>query len=33
MKKDHHFGYYTQTQMTMGLSQVNYCDFAAFTFK
>ena len=33
IKKDHHFGYYTQVQMAMGLSQVNYCDFAAFTFK
>ena len=26
LKKDHHFGYYTQVQMAMGLSQVNYCD-------
>ena len=33
LKKDHHFGYYTQVQMAMGLSQVNYCDFVVFTFK
>ena len=33
LKKDHRFGYYTQVQMAMGLSQVNYCDFVVFTFK
>ena len=33
LKKDHHFGYYTQVQMAMGLSQVNYCDLVVFTFK
>ena len=33
LKKDHHVGYYTQVQMAMRLSQVNYCDFVVFTFK
>ena len=32
-KKHHHFGYYTQVQMGIGLSQINCCDFVVFTFK
>ena len=32
LQKGHHFGYYTQVQMAMGLLQVNYCDFIVFTF-
>ena len=26
IKKDHHSGYYTQVQVAIGLSGVNYCD-------
>ena len=33
LKRGHHFGYFTQIQMAMGLSQVKYCDFIVFTFK
>ena len=33
LKKDHLYGYYTQIQMAMGLSNVQFCDFVVFTFK
>ena len=33
LKKDHAYGYYTQIQMAMGLSNVQFCDFVVFTFK
>ena len=26
LEKDHHFGYFIQVQVAMGLSHVNYCD-------
>ena len=32
LKKDHPNGYYTQTQMAMGLSQITFCDFIVYTF-
>ena len=32
LKRDHHFDYYTQVQMTMRLFKVNYCDFVVFIF-
>lgn len=27
MKKDYSYGYYTQIQMVMSLSDVDFCDF------
>ena len=33
LKKDHPFGYYTQVQMALGLSGLNYTDFVVYTFK
>ena len=31
-KKDHPNGYYTQIQMTIGHSQITFCDFIVYTF-
>ena len=33
LKTDHSYGYYTQIQMAMDLSNVQFCDFIVFTFK
>ena len=33
LKKTHQYGYFTQIQMAMGLSNVEFCDFVVFTFK
>lgn len=33
LKKDHSYGYYTQVQMTLGLSGLNYSDVFIYTFK
>ena len=33
LKKDHPFGYYTQIQMALGLSGLQYTGFVVYTFK
>lgn len=33
LKKDHQNGYFTQIQIAMGLSQINYSFFIVYTFK
>ena len=33
LKTDHSYDYYTQIQMAMDLSNVQFCDFIVFTFK
>jgi len=32
LKKSHSYGYYSQIQMAMGLSCVQFCDFVVYTF-
>ena len=33
LKKDHQFGYFSQVQLAMGLSQIDECWFTVYTFK
>ena len=33
LKKEYHFGYYTQIQLALGLAQVKKCYFIAYTFQ
>ena len=33
LKEEHSNGYYSQIQMTMGLSQLKFCNFIVYSFK
>ena len=32
MKKEHHFGYYTQIQVAMGLTRLKWCHFVVYVY-